>query len=174
MHQHKLACFKSGLIALVVVYTIAVCTFQVCRQVASTALSGKSSSPNRSHQHSSEDFRAWRTQTLLCGDSQTTYCKFSFPTAIAAARQCLCVTCCSSIAWYAVLQALLPPAFLLLGGITIFATAEQARFKNYQKHGGGEVTISSLLCISKPTLYSLIFANTCNKCFCGVDKFLSP
>lgn len=35
-------------------------------------------------------------------------------------------------------KALLPPAFLLLGGISIFALAEQARFKNYQKHGGGE------------------------------------
>lgn len=43
------------------------------------------------------------------------------------------VSCC--------VQALLPPVFLLAAGITIFATAEQARFKNYQKHGGGEVML---------------------------------
>ncbi len=37
------------------------------------------------------------------------------------------------------MQPLLPPPILLVLGIVLFGAGEAARFKNYQKHSGGEV-----------------------------------
>ena len=39
------------------------------------------------------------------------------------------------------MQPLLPVPILLVLGVVLFATGEAARFKNYQKHGGGEVCL---------------------------------
>lgn len=41
------------------------------------------------------------------------------------------------------MQPLLPPPILLLLGVVLFGSGEAARFRNYQKHGGGEVCSSS-------------------------------
>ena len=61
-----------------------------------------------------------------------------------------------------VLQPLLPPPILLGLGIVLFATGEGARFKNYQKHGGGEVSTSCLFMTFKvfaqaqPSIYTFL------------------
>jgi len=50
-------------------------------------------------------------------------------------------------------QPLLPPPILLLLGVVLFGSGEAARFRNYQKHGGGEVCSSSF---PSPLLFSII------------------
>ena len=64
----------------------------------------------------------------------------------------LCVCVC-------VMQPLLPPPILLLLGVVLFGSGEAARFRNYQKHGGGEVCSSSFrcpLCLHLPVTVSVL------------------
>ena len=78
----------------------------------------------------------WQTHDCACTQTDAVH-----PYQDPLTSMVIAVTWCCVCVWH--VQPLLPPPILLLLGVVLFGSGEAARFRNYQKHGGGEVCSSS-------------------------------